>query len=173
MRLLIARCTVDYDGRLTAPLPEAVRLIMVKADGCVAIHADGGLAGIHVCANTDWSLVLDSGADLVNFDAFAYFDRFILYGPQIRNFLDAGRLLAWGIVPTLKPEEIERETVDSLFAALQDRFRRVESLGIDPATLRAQSFITPSCGVGSLSLALAERVLELTRELSVKMRQSF
>jgi RecB family endonuclease NucS len=42
MRLVIARCTVDYDGRLTAHLPEAVRLIMVKADGCVAIHADGG-----------------------------------------------------------------------------------------------------------------------------------
>ena len=42
MRLLIARCTVDYDGRLSAHLPEAVRLIMVKADGCVAIHADGG-----------------------------------------------------------------------------------------------------------------------------------
>lgn len=42
MRLLVARCTVDYDGRLTAHLPEAIRLLMVKADGCVAIHADGG-----------------------------------------------------------------------------------------------------------------------------------
>lgn len=42
MRLVIARCTVDYDGRLSAHLPEAIRLIMVKADGCVAIHADGG-----------------------------------------------------------------------------------------------------------------------------------
>ena len=42
MRLVIARCTVNYDGRLTAHLPEAVRLLMVKADGCVAIHADGG-----------------------------------------------------------------------------------------------------------------------------------
>ncbi len=42
MRLVIARCTVDYDGRLTAHLPKATRLIMVKADGCVAIHADGG-----------------------------------------------------------------------------------------------------------------------------------
>src|SRR3954471_10295046 len=42
MRLVIARCTVDYDGRLEAHLPEAVRLIMVKADGCVAVHADGG-----------------------------------------------------------------------------------------------------------------------------------
>ena len=42
MRLVIARCTVDYEGRLTAHLPEATRLIMVKSDGCVAIHADGG-----------------------------------------------------------------------------------------------------------------------------------
>jgi len=42
MRLVIARCQVDYDGRLTAHLPMAPRLIMVKADGCVAIHADGG-----------------------------------------------------------------------------------------------------------------------------------
>ena len=42
MRLVIARCSVDYRGRLTAHLPAATRLIMVKADGCVAIHADGG-----------------------------------------------------------------------------------------------------------------------------------
>jgi RecB family endonuclease NucS len=42
MRLVVARCSVDYIGRLSAHLPEAVRLIMVKADGCVAVHADGG-----------------------------------------------------------------------------------------------------------------------------------
>jgi endonuclease len=42
VRLVIARCTVDYEGRLAAHLPSAVRLVMVKADGCVAIHADGG-----------------------------------------------------------------------------------------------------------------------------------
>jgi RecB family endonuclease NucS len=42
MRLVIARCSVDYEGRLTAHLAEAVRLVMVKADGCVSIHADGG-----------------------------------------------------------------------------------------------------------------------------------
>jgi RecB family endonuclease NucS len=42
VRIVIARCSVDYVGRLSAHLPEANRLIMVKADGCVAIHADGG-----------------------------------------------------------------------------------------------------------------------------------
>ncbi|MEU8136985.1 endonuclease NucS [Streptodolium elevatio] len=40
MRLVIARCTVDYAGRLSAHLPSAQRLIMVKADGSVSIHAD-------------------------------------------------------------------------------------------------------------------------------------
>ncbi|MDX1691365.1 MAG: endonuclease NucS, partial [Acidimicrobiia bacterium] len=42
MRLVVARCSVDYSGRLSAHLPMAVRLVMVKADGCVAVHADGG-----------------------------------------------------------------------------------------------------------------------------------
>lgn len=41
MRLVIARCSVDYEGRLTAHLPEATRLIMVKADGTIAVHSDG------------------------------------------------------------------------------------------------------------------------------------
>jgi hypothetical protein len=42
MRLVVARCTVTYSGRLSAVLPSGVRLVMVKADGCVAIHADAG-----------------------------------------------------------------------------------------------------------------------------------
>ena len=42
MRLVVTRCTVDYQGRLSAHLPEAIRVIMLKADGSVLVHADGG-----------------------------------------------------------------------------------------------------------------------------------
>jgi RecB family endonuclease NucS len=42
MRLLVARCSVTYSGRLDAHLPEAVRLLMFKADGSVLVHCDGG-----------------------------------------------------------------------------------------------------------------------------------
>jgi endonuclease len=42
VRLVIARCSVDYGGRLTAHLPEALRLLIVKADGSVLVHSDGG-----------------------------------------------------------------------------------------------------------------------------------
>jgi len=73
MRLVIARCTVDYDGRLTAHLPEAVRLIMVKADGCVAIHADGGAykplnwmnaPNTLVCDDEEWTVTNPAGEKL-------------------------------------------------------------------------------------------------------------
>jgi RecB family endonuclease NucS len=42
VRLVLARCSVDYVGRLTAHLPEAVRLLMIKADGSVLVHSDTG-----------------------------------------------------------------------------------------------------------------------------------
>lgn len=42
MRILVARCSVDYVGRLTAHLPQATRVVMLKADGSVLIHSDGG-----------------------------------------------------------------------------------------------------------------------------------
>jgi len=42
MRIRVAECTVRYEGRLNAYLPQALRLVLVKADGCVAVHADGG-----------------------------------------------------------------------------------------------------------------------------------
>ena len=42
MRLIVARCSVEYSGRLSARLPEALRLLMLKADGSVLVHADAG-----------------------------------------------------------------------------------------------------------------------------------
>ena len=131
-----------------------------------AVHTEGGLAGVHVCANTDWSLVLDSSVDIVNFDAYAYFDRFMLYPDQVRKFIESGRILAWGIVPTLNNEDIERETTDRLLAAWEERLQKIEALGIERKKILAQSLITPSCGAGSLSLEFARKVLRLTNEIS-------
>jgi methionine synthase II (cobalamin-independent) len=135
-----------------------------------AIHAEGGLAGIHVCANTDWSLLLESAVDIVNFDAYAYFDRFILYPQSIRRFMQAGGILAWGIVPTLKAEDIHKESVESLTAQWKDSARRLEALGVDAKAIADQALITPSCGTGSLSPDLAVKVLGLTRDVSRRLR---
>ncbi len=136
------------------------------------VHADGGLAGVHVCANTDWTLVLDSAADIVSFDAYSYFDRFILYADQIKRFLDAGKIIAWGMVPTLQADELEKATCEALVTQWHQKAAQVEKLGIDSEQLIAQSMITPSCGAGSLSPELAVKVLQLTRDVSQQIRQS-
>jgi len=135
-----------------------------------AVHEAGGLTGIHVCANTEWDLIMDTAVDIVNFDAFSYFDKFILYPDTIKKFLDSGRIIAWGIVPTGDTADIERETPESLSAMWEEHAEAMGKIGIDRATLLSQSLISPSCGTGSLSPKHAERVLELTRAVSDRVR---
>jgi hypothetical protein len=135
-----------------------------------AVHQEGGLAGIHVCANADWSLLLDSPTDVVSFDAYAYFDKLALYPGEIRRFLKRGGILAWGIVPTLNAEDIDRESAESLTASWWEKVKTLEALGIESADILSQSLISPSCGTGSLSLSHAKRVLELTRAVSQSIR---
>jgi len=141
------------------------------AEMVAGVHAGGGLAGIHICANADWSLALDSEMDIISFDAYSFFDRFILFPEQLKKYLLSGRILAWGIVPTSNPEDIAGETVQSLTARWHEQADRVAALGIAKPRLMAQSLITPSCGTGSLSLQDATRVLELTRGVSEQLRR--
>lgn len=137
-----------------------------------AVHAEGGLAGVHVCANAEWPVILESDADIVSFDAYSYFDKFILYADAIRSFLNDGRILAWGIVPTGDPEAIASETPDSLYSLWQGQAERIEAMGFERDQVIAQSLITPSCGTGSLSLEHAMRVIDMNRQVSEKIRGS-
>ncbi|MFO7912044.1 MAG: hypothetical protein R6V15_07760 [Desulfotignum sp.] len=136
------------------------------------IHAENGLAGVHVCANTEWDLLLDSAIDIISFDAFSYFDRFILYPKTIKEFLGRGGILAWGIVPTGDAETIAAQTTDGLAEKLEDQIKQVASLGFSRNDILSQSFVTPSCGTGSLDLASAAQVLTLTQQVSEKIRQA-
>jgi methionine synthase II (cobalamin-independent) len=138
-----------------------------------AVHAEGGLTGVHVCANTDWSVLLESSADMISFDAYSFFDRLILYSDLVKKFIQAGKILAWGIVPTGNPEDIEKETTDSLVTQLEDKVKMIEALGIDRKKILDQSIITPSCGTGSLSLDLAKKVINLTAEVSHRLKAMY
>jgi len=135
------------------------------------VHAAGGLSGIHVCANTDWGLILETAVDIVNFDTYSYFDRFLLYGGQVKQFIARGGMLAWGLVPTGSAEALEAATLDSLVHRWEGQCNDLVALGVDREQLLAQSLISPSCGVGSLSLAQAQKVLALTRDVSAYIRE--
>ncbi|MBW2179951.1 MAG: hypothetical protein JRG81_06215 [Deltaproteobacteria bacterium] len=135
------------------------------------VHLEGGIAGVHVCANTDWSLVLNSSVDIVNFDAYSYFDRFVLYADDIKRFVNRGGIIAWGIIPTSSADDIEKESVGTLVDKWKNQAGQLEAIiGIDASVVRRQSFITPSCGTGSLSLDLMEKVLKLTKGVSEVLR---
>jgi len=135
-----------------------------------AVHSEKGLAGVHVCANTEWDLLLESDIDIISFDAYSFFDKFILYPDMIKAFFEKGKILAFGIVPTSDVKDIARETPESLFDRLSGQIRELEKLGISQKDILKQALITPSCGTGSLDFDSAEKVLQLTRDLSKKVR---
>ena len=136
------------------------------AEVTAAIKEAGGLAGLHICANGDWGPALDSGTDIISFDAYSYFDNFILYKEALGTFLARGGILAWGIVPTGDPAAVAAESAHSLFQKWLVQLARLASFGVSERQLMSQTLIAPSCGTGSLSPELAVKVLTMTKEVA-------
>ena len=136
-----------------------------------AIQGDGGLAGVHICANGDWSPVLSSAADIISFDAYFYFDNFTLYKEMLTGYLQRGGILAWGIVPTSDSDVLEKIDTDSLFNLFLQQVNVISSFGFSPKQILNQTLIAPSCGTGSLTIELASKVIHLTSEISAKARK--
>ena len=148
---------------------DVVSLIQEVSD---AVHAEDALSGVHCCGNTEWSILIDAGVDIVNFDAFSFGETIAMYPEAVKAHLERGGILAWGIVPTDNPEHVEKESVDSLLDKWEAAAVQVQALGFDRARIMSQSLITPSCGTGSLTLDQAVKVLEMTQGLSARMRKN-
>lgn len=146
-------------------------IVTVLAEVFDGVRAENGLNGVHVCANTEWPVVFESGVDIVSYDAYSFFDKLILYKDHLVKFFAAGGILASGIVPTA-PEFIDIETVDGLVEKWFKQTEQLQAIGIAFETVFAQTLITPSCGTGAVSRAQAEKVLDLTRAVSAKIRAS-
>lgn len=136
-----------------------------------AVHSDNALAGIHCCGNTEWSILIDAGIDIVNFDAFGFGHTIALYADKVKMHLERGGILAWGVVPT--SDAIRNETVESLSEHLEKMMDNLASKGIDKQLIVEQAIITPSCGTGSMEPADAEKVFETTAALSIAMKQKY
>jgi hypothetical protein len=139
---------------------EASRMLKEIVD---YIHECGGLAGIHCCGKADWPLVLSSGIDVFNFDAFDYGDTLGMYPEEITSFLNNKGFIAWGIVPTT--DAIKEVTFGLLRERLENGLTSLEKVGIPGEILRQQALITPSCGTGSLDVKDALKVFSLLKEL--------
>lgn len=130
-----------------------------------------GLKGVHCCGNTDWSLLLSTTVDIVNLDAYQYAGALALYPDEVGEFLDRGGTIAWGIVPA--SDQVHEETVDSLWERFHQALALLTDKGLHQDDLLSSALVMPSCGCGSLPIETAERVLELTGELSVVLQERY
>jgi len=126
------------------------------------IHENGALAGLHCCGNTDWELVLDSNIDILNFDAYGYLDKLLLYDKAVGRFLKRGGIPAVGIVPN--NEDIESPgLLDRIWQELMAR----RELLVNGA------LVTTSCGCSGLSVALTAEAFTACTQLAERLNTYF
>jgi len=133
-----------------------------------ALKASGTIVGTHCCGNTDWSLLTETGVDILNFDAFLYRDSIGLYADSVADFLSRGGFLAWGIVPS--ESEYLRHSAEDLFALLTEGIEALAARGIPRDLLRQNLLLTTSCGLGMLKEEEAETALERIKALARLVR---
>jgi len=123
----------------------------------------GGISAIHCCGRADWPIALNSGVDVFNFDAFEFGETLSLYPEDMKNFINKGGFIAWGIVPTT--DAIKGVDFDILRDRLEKGLTSLEKIGVDGEKLRQQALITPSCGTGSLNIEDTLKVFSLLKDL--------
>lgn len=134
-----------------------------------AIHKEGALAGSHCCGNTEWSILIDAGVDIISFDAYEFGETIGYYPQEVKQFLETGGSIAWGIVPT--SEKIDQETPESLLEKLKERVNHLAQKGVDEDLIWKKCLLTPSCGTGSLSVELSEKIFHTLSGLSHLLRR--
>ncbi|MGA3207242.1 MAG: hypothetical protein ABSE05_05410 [Syntrophales bacterium] len=146
-------------------------VINLLKDMVAAVHAEGGIAGIHCCGNTEWSIPIEAGVDVINFDAFQYGETIAMYAETVNTFLARGGALAWGIVPT--STVIREQTVEALALRLEGMMDHLASRGIQKKLIVNQALLTPSCGTGSLTTEEAEMVYDRLAALFSFMEKKY
>ncbi len=138
--------------------------VIESLDEVISLVAErGGIPGVHCCGNTDWGLLMETSARVINFDAVDYMDTMAIYGPQVNRFLSRGGVLSWGAVSNTP--RIEKETASEVIERIKSGMRSLEAVGVDRDALAARIMVTPACGCAGLTQAQAEKVYRVLTEL--------
>lgn len=134
------------------------------------LQKNGVLVGIHCCGKSDWSLITESGVDILNFDGFYFGESLSLFSKEIENFLKKGGIIAWGIIPTLDVDALETVNIEILAKKFEDAKTYLVNKGVEEKLILENIIITPSCGAGSLTVEQAEKAMALTSELAAYLK---
>lgn len=162
-------------------LPEAFAPGFVLSPDEVVDVVSGALAaiprfhlnGLHCCGHTDWGAMLATGAQILSVPVPSSLDEAAmaelrLSASRIADHLDHGGRIAWGAVRTDGPISVNaerpwRNLIEVMCALVQ--------AGVDPLLLRKMSHVTASCGLGTLTERVAERVSANVRDVSARVAE--
>jgi hypothetical protein len=151
-------------GSAFSPLTRqhALNLLQIALEEARALCPAAAL-GVHCCGNTDWSLIMEAGPDIISLDSVGFGSYLLLYTEQLHTFLRRGGAVAWGAVPT---DPAKATTDAELWGQLRELLIKLEQGGISRDLLASTSLVTPACGLGSLAEKDAERIIALLTPLS-------
>ena len=119
------------------------------------------LVGIHCCGNTDWSVLLRTGVDIISYDAFNFMETLFYFHRELSAFLARGGRIAPGIVPS-SGEALHEVSLADLARLWRSYEVHLSKVGSAP---EQATIVTTACGLGTLSEADAYRSLELLKRL--------
>ena len=155
---------------VTISQEEVLDMFMEVSD---VIKNAGALSAIHCCGKCDWAVPIKSGVNIINLDAYSFAQNLSLFKDDVKHFLSRGGKIAWGVVPTLDKEALEAADIDVLIKKFTNAVKFLTDKGIDEKLIIENSLISPSCGAGSLSVELAEKAMNLTRDLSEILKKRY
>ena len=133
-----------------------------------ALHDGGAITGTHCCGNTDWGVLLDTQVDILNLDAYDFIESLALYPIELREFLDRGGAVCWGLIPN--NNHIFHETPGLLADKLRNGIKLIcekaarRGVTIRPDEFASRSLLAPACGLGPATVEIADRTFDVLAE---------
>lgn len=154
-------------GEVMSPgFPIAPEPAIDLLSGAMAALEPMAYVGVHCCGRgVDLASLLAAGPDVV---AVPLTDEVVAVAGYLVKFLESGGRVAWGVVPTDGPIPL---TAERPWRQASDRWCALVTRGCDPTLLRQQSFLTPHCGLGLHTPAVAERVTGIVRDIGARVGQ--
>lgn len=137
------------------------------------IKQNGAISAIHCCGKCDWSIPIQADVNIINLDGYFFAQNLSTFSKEIKTFLQNGGKIAWGIIPTLDKNALEKADLEQMILKFEQAIGFLEQKGLNKDLLIRNSIITPSCGAGSLTVELAEKAMNLTNELSKKLKEKY
>ncbi len=133
------------------------------------LSREGALCGLHCCGKTDWSLVFDSGFDIVSFDAVNDMGHFLEKKDLVRKHFENGKMIAWGLVPSeYLGYELDCHTLVESFIG---ELKKITSPALSLNHILMHSIVTSACGTGTLSVDDSRNVHQWVHRVSQILRK--